>query len=486
MKKRTDQTRKNGFTRREFLKAGAAGLTGLMLSSRMAPAVAAANRPPNLLFIQSDQLGIRALSAHGNPFVHTPNMDRLAKRGVSFRLSYSANPVCCPARSVWYTGRASSETGVVLNEWPIKEDMPDLGQWFSARGYEPVYAGKWHVPGRDFNKSFRVLTPGLGIGEHGDASVSRAAEGFFSNSKGDKPFFLSLGFLQPHDCCYFAWELRQDPGKLFYPELADKPFDKLKAASTVERLPPLPGNFHFNMQEPEKVRVPWRESKAWEFLRSWSEQHWRYYIWGYYRHVEMVDAEIGRVLDALEDSGLAENTMVVFTADHGDGMGCHRTVQKGFLYEEAAAVPFIASWPGHIAEGAQDTTHLVSGMDFAPTLCDYAGIEAPPKARGRSLRPLLEQKPTEWREFLVSESGVTGRMVRTADYKLITYQNDPIVQLFDMTNDPWETKNLAGEARCAGVMKDLKKRLAEWEAGLEPLSLKGRAPIRPKPPVKKK
>ena len=465
--------RKGGMTRREFLHAGAAGLTGLMLSSRMAPAVAAANRAPNLLFIQSDQLSIRALSAHGNPFVHTPNMDRLAKRGVSFRLSYSANPVCCPARSVWYTGRTSSETGVVMNEWPIKEDMPDLGQWFGARGYEPVYAGKWHIPGRNFNKSFRVLTAGHFVGEHGDAAVSRSAEGFFRGFKGDKPFFLSLGFLQPHDCCYYAWELRDDPSDLPYPELADK-------------LPPLPGNFHFNMQEPEKVRVPWRENKFWAFLRDWSETKWRYYIWGYYRHVEMVDAEIGRALDALEDSGLAENTVIVFTADHGDGMGCHRTVQKGFLYEEAAAVPFIVSCPGRVAEGVQDTTHLVSGLDFAPTLCDYAGIEAPPKARGRSLRPLLEQKPTEWRNFLVSESGITGRMVRAADYKLITYQNDPVEQLFDMKNDPWETKNLAGESRCADVMKDLKKQLEGWEAGLEPLPLAGRAPIKPKPPVKNK
>ncbi|MBM4082966.1 MAG: twin-arginine translocation signal domain-containing protein, partial [Planctomycetes bacterium] len=120
-----------GLSRREFLQASAAGSLGLILASRTAPA-AMARRPPNLLFIQSDQLSNRAIAAHGCAHVRTPNMDRLIKRGVSFRLSYSGNPVCCPARSVWYTGRTSSETAVVQNEWRILEDMPDLGQWFGA------------------------------------------------------------------------------------------------------------------------------------------------------------------------------------------------------------------------------------------------------------------------------------------------------------------------------------------------------------------
>jgi len=458
----------SGLSRRRFLQTGALGTAGAALSAHTARA---AERSPNLLFIQSDQLSIRALSAHGCQFVRTPNMDRLANKGVSFQLSYSANSVCCPARSVWYTGRPSCETGVVQNEWPIKEDLPDLGQWFGARGYEPVYAGKWHIPGRDLNKSFRVLTPGHGFGEHGDAAVSRAAEAFFMNYRGDKPFFLSLGFLQPHDTCYTAWELGAPMRELPYPELADQ-------------LPPLPPSYNFDPNEPDYIRRVWRDGKAWRFLQEWSEQQWRYYIWNYYRQVEMVDAEIGRVLDALEDAGLAGNTLVVFTSDHGDGMGCHKLVQKMYFYDEATAVPFVASWPGRVAEGLKDTTHLVSGLDFAPTLCDFAGIEAPPKARGRSLRPLLEQKPVDWREFVVSESAIKGRMVRTPEYKLITYKDDPVEQLFDMRADPWETRNLIGEAKHADTVATLKKRLADWEGRLEPLSLDGRAPLQPKPQPK--
>jgi choline-sulfatase len=154
-----------------------------------------------------------------------------------------------------------------------------------------------------------------------------------------------------------------------------------------------------------------------------------------------------------------------------------------FFYEEAVAVPFVVSWPGRIAEGVQDATHLVSGLDLAPTLCDFAGIEAPPKARGRSLRPLLEQKPTEWREFVVSETSIRGRMVRTPEYKLITYKDDPTEQLFDMKADPWETHNLIDDPKRAGVVTDLKKRLSEWESKLEPCPLEGRAPKWP--PAKK-
>ncbi|MEW6359527.1 MAG: sulfatase-like hydrolase/transferase [Planctomycetota bacterium] len=445
-------------TRRRFLQAGALGAAGMVLAPR--PTTAQARRPPNLLFIQSDQLSVRALSAHGCSQVRTPNMDRLIRRGVSFRLSFSANPVCCPARSCWYTGRASSETGVVLNERKIVKDMPDLGQWFGARGYEPVYAGKWHVPGRPLDQSFRVLTCGHPVGEHGDAAISRAVEGFLLGDRGDKPFFLSVGLLQPHDICYWAMRHMKDIGALPYPSLADQ-------------LPPLPANYQFDPREPETVRKPWRESKFWAYLRDWSELHWRYYIWSYYRHVEMVDAEIGRVLDALDDSGLAQDTVVFFSADHGDGMGCHRLIQKHYLYEQAVGVPFVVSWPGRAPEGVMDATHLVSGLDLAPTLCDYAGIEAPPKARGRSLRPLIEGKPTEWREFLVSESNIRGRMVRTSEFKLITYKGDPTEQLFDLRADPWETRNLIAEARCADVISDLKKRLDEWESRLAPAPIEG-------------
>lgn len=439
--------------RRQFLKTAALATAGVSFAPRPAFAVPQ-RRAPNLLFLHIDQCHIEAMSNRGCRYVHTPNMDRIAKRSVAFEQSYSANPVCCPARSVWYSGRPSSETGVVVNEVPMVEQMPDLGQWFGARGYEAAYAGKWHVPARPLDKSFKVLTPGLGIGEQGDAAVSRAAQAFLGNYAADKPFFLSLGFLQPHDICFWLFEHSENIERLPYPQLAGE-------------LPPLPANFKFDAKEPETFRKIWRDKPKDLTRMQWSELHWRYYLWSYYRHVEMVDAEIGRVLDALDDSPQASNTILVFSSDHGEGMAHHQMVTKHYLYDEAARVPLMISWPGQFGEGVTNRKHLVSGLDIAPTLCDFAGIDAPPKVRGRSLRALAEGRAPEWREFLVSESNTTGRMLRTPEFKLITYKGDATEQLFNMKNDPGETRNLIGETKFASVTADLKVRLEEWEGRLE-------------------
>jgi choline-sulfatase len=339
------------------------------------------------------------------------------------------------------------------DQWPIAQNMPDMGQWFSARGYDSVYAGKWHVTGRDVNQSFRVLTPGSGLGEVTDGVVSRAAEGFLRTRRtGGKPFFLNLGFLQPHDCCY--WVREHGDGET-HTRLGPPPAE----------LPPLPPNHGHCQQEPDPIS---RKRGKRQGEEAWSPEHWRWYLWNYYRMVEMADAEVGRVLDALEDSGLDQETLVVLSSDHGDGLARHKLTSKMFLYDEAARVPFIASLPGRIQSGTRNTRHLVSGLDVAPTLCDFAGVEGLPKARGLSLRPLLEgRQDTPWREFLVSDTFRIGRMVRTAEYKYIAYQGDPATQLFDLRDDPGELNNLASVAAKADTLNDLAKRLASWEKSLE-------------------
>ena len=449
-------------TRRTFLKATGAGGLGLILAAQRAPA-ATEKRAPNVLFMHLDQHYWEAVSAFGCSHVRTPNIDRLAAQGTSFSLSYSANPVCCPARTCWYTGRASLENGVVMNDqWPIAPDLPDLGQWFSARGYDSVYAGKWHVTGRTLTQSFRTLTPGSGVGEVTDGVVSRAAEGFLrSRQAGGKPFFLNVGFLQPHDCCYWVFEHRENI-----------PLTRLGPPPA--NLPPLPPNFGYDPREPAPMHSLHTGPQP---RNRWSAEHWRWYLWNYYRMVEMADAEVGRVLDALEDAGLAEETLVILTSDHGDGLARHGLTSKMFLYDEAARVPFIASCPGRVQTGARDTRHLISGLDVAPTLCDFAGIEGLPKARGLSLRPLLEgRSDAPWREFLVSDTFRTGRMVRTPEYKYIAYQGDPVTQLFDMRSDPGELKNLAPDAAKSDVVSDLAGRLAAWEKTLDIYPLKEPGP----------
>ncbi|MHC4158814.1 MAG: sulfatase family protein [Planctomycetota bacterium] len=454
--------------RRQFLKAAVQGATGLAagwITGCSEHITQGSKRPgqktkrPNILFINVDQLSINALSSHGCGYVRTPNIDRLASRGTTFLESHSADPICCPARASWFTGRMSCEHAVVYNNTPILKTLPDMGKWFGNNDYETVHTGKWHIPGRRMVDSFHFVYGEHWIGEYADESVARSAEAYLRNRTSNDPFFLVVGFLQPHDICYWISQNNDPPEVFRFPEIADK-------------LPPLPPNFHYDKREPQFCRQlgshRWGTGGKPIPTEDWTEQHWRYYLWAYYRHVEMVDAVVGHVLDALEDSGYADNTIVVFTSDHGEGQARHQKTNKDFLYEEVLKVPLIISCPGRLPENHRDATHLVSGVDILPTVCDFAGIKPPPHQRGYSLRPLLEGKATEWREFVVAESFVNGRMLRTQDFKYITYKDDPIEQLFDMKNDPWEIKNLATDGRHASILEDHCKLLASWQAKLKP------------------
>jgi arylsulfatase A-like enzyme len=193
---------------------------------------------------------------------------------------------------------------------------------------------------------------------------------------------------------------------------------------------------------------------------------WRFYLYNYYRQVEMLDATVGRILDALESSTHADNTIVIFTSDHGEGAAHHQHVEKWYPYDEALKVPLVISCPGRIESDYRDQHHLVTGIDIISTMCDYAGVSAPPHARGYSLRPLLEHKNVEWRDFVAAEVQVVGRVIRTPHYKYVRYKDDPVEQLFDMEADPGETHNLYADSRYASVVTDHRKLLNEWESKL--------------------
>ncbi|MCK4958254.1 MAG: sulfatase-like hydrolase/transferase, partial [Planctomycetes bacterium] len=230
--------------------------------------------------------------------------------------------------------------------------------------------------------------------------------------------------------------------------------------------PELPDNFEYDTNEPEGIR---RTRMTREGVKgNWTKQHWRYYRWSYYRHIEIVDAEIGRLLDSLDDFGYADDTMIILTSDHGEGMGHHQWVRKSTLYDEGASVPLLISWPKRIGLDKTNSTDLVSGLDIMPTICDYVGIEPPANMRGESLRGILEGKTGLERKFIVSESNSNaGRMVRTKRYKYITYVEESVEQLFDMEKDPGETKNLAGVNRYASALREHRQILHEWESGLD-------------------
>lgn len=450
--------------RRDFLKTAAVGGLTLTVGTdyRAKNIYARTSRNtvrPNILFINTDQHNCEAISRHGCMHVKTPHMDRIARSGISFTQSYSTNPVCCPARSSWFSGRMTPETGVTSNGRPMNPDLPDIGQWLPRAGYQTFYTGKWHIPKRTVSKSFTYIGDNpKNTAETGDMVVARSTEGFLRNYREHDPFFLSVGLLNPHDICSFVLTSSIYEGKMPFPELHDD-------------LPPLPPNFAVTMKEPQVVIN--RREKYWgnhgeeSQMGQWDEDLLKFYMWSYYRYIEKVDGQIGIILDALARSPFAENTLVILTSDHGDGNLRHKLTFKSFLYDEAARVPFMMSWPGQLPEDVLNHHHLVSGVDVMPTVCGYAGIEAPPKMAGYSLRPVAEGGRIPWRDFVVSHTGNGGHMIRTEQYKLIHYDNDPVKQLFDMRNDPWETVNLAQEGRYQRTVQDHMHLLQDFEGRLE-------------------
>ncbi len=447
-------------TRRDFIQKTTAGLAAgsLYAPQLFSIATSKTRKKPNILFIFTDQQHIDTISALGCSYLKTPGIDEIAERGVSFTQSYCPSPVCGPCRASVYTGRMPSEVGVTDNgEKPI-DGIPFMGEWFREKGgYETIYMGKWHVPAYVSSRVPGFDVPFCGHGGPGalsDSSYTFAAEAFFENySSGQNPFLMAINYMQPHDIC--EWLRFNRKGK------RDLPFEPIH-----DQLPPLPDNFLIPNIEPELVKLRRLE---WEGVNTgWSDNDWRYYRWAYYRHVEMVDAEIKRVLDALKASAHRDNTVIIFSSDHGEGLGHHKMVRKAFHYDEASKVPLIFSWPGRYPEAVVNHQDLVSGVDIFPTMCDIAGIAQPSHMSGRSLTPTLSDGEPLQRDFVTSEIEENrGQMLRTRQFKYITYYEDEAEQLFDMQDDPGETQNLATEPKYYSILKQHRTLFRDWVNSLK-------------------
>lgn len=441
------------------MKTNPALLTPCLLLVALATLTAAEPPKPNLLFLITDQQTAGALSCTGNPHLRTPNLDRLAARGVRFEKSYCTNPLCCPSRTSLFTSRMPHELGVNGNENAelSGKGTPTMGELFQAAGYETAYAGKWHLQvafpafkngkmpgftvlplaGRD---PHQIDKEAAGKGLTVDPNTADAAIAFLKQPHA-KPFLLVTSILNPHDICEYPecsalWNLLpKDPA----------------------RLPPARPNLHDTGKLPKALERALAHG-------DWTEQQWREYLWVYYRLAEIADAEAGRVLAALDQTGLAASTVVLYTSDHGEMMGSHGMITKQKLYEEAATVPLVIAGPQTPA--AVNPQHLVSGLDVLPTLLDYAGIPAPGSLRGRSLRPLVEGKSVPWREFVASEARAVGdaRMIRTARYKYIAFAaGEPREQFFDLETDPGELTNLVANTALAGEIDRHRNLLEQWQ-----------------------
>jgi len=411
---------------------------------------------PNILFICTDQQFAGSMSSTGNRDLSTPGMDRIAETGTRFERAYCTHPLCCPARSSFVTGLMPHQTGVMANRMPLhKELLPKtVGNVLRDAGYAAALAGKWHVPGCDPEDcGLDHLCP------TDDARVPKISADYFNVDR-DKPFFLFASFINPHDICQVArnQDLPQGP-------VSRVPLDKC---------PGLPPNFAIPSYAPDALQYLRRVSPRIYPTLDWTDDEWRHFRHSYFRLVEKVDAEIVRLLDALDASGKADNTVIIFTSDHGDGHGAHHWNQKTALWEEEIRIPMIVSEPGQ-AGGRVETERLVSnGLDLMPTVCDYAGVACPEGLDGLSLRPIVDGGvPEAWREELVVETRINfgdgpggpsyARALVTDRYKYSVYlMGRNREQLVDLRDDSGEMVNLAVEAKHRDTLQACRDRLRAW------------------------
>lgn len=409
---------------------------------------------PNMLVIMTDQQSHAAMGCAGNDAIATPAMDSLAAAGVRFSQSYCTYPLCTPSRASMFTGQWPHAIDVMDNGRPIPDAMrtTELGGLFSRAGYDCVYGGKWHVPEiamPDGQHGFRTIC-GFDDTHLADRCID------YLRARHDRPFLMVASFDNPHNIC--EWARGQ---VLPWGPIEERP---------LECCPNLPPNHASTGFEPEAIRMEQAWSPRVYPVLNYSAERWRRYRNAYLRLVEKVDAEIGRILAALRDAGLARDTLVVFTSDHGDGMGAHHWNQKSVLYDEIVRVPLLLSWPGVIPEGRVDPRLVSTGLDLLPTLCDYAGISAPEGLPGRSLREAVERASgATWRDQVCAETvlgrpiRMEGRMVRTARFKYVVYSYGLYrEQLYDLERDPGEMVNLAVEERHSGVLAEHRRRLRDW------------------------
>ena len=423
---------------------------------------------PNILLILTDQQSANMMSCTGNRYLKTPYMDQLASDGIRFERAYCASPECLPSRTSMITGHYPGEFNIITNDSSSKAIIPDsvftkgLGFLLKNTGYEAVYAGQQHFPFPAEKLGFDVLTK-----NERDELPHVCSD--YINARRSKPFFMVSSFINPHDICYMAIydfmpeEVRQKFGfnnniaignvrnAMKIPEgiTEDEFYDSL--------CPPLPDNFEAQENEPEAIAIHHNEANRYfkrEARIHYTEKNWKLHRYAYCRLTELVDSQIGFLINALKESGQYDNTIIIFTADHGDLDSAHRLEHKELLYEESCRIPLIIS-PSKIP-GRIESDHLVSnGLDTIKTILDYAEIDELNELKGQSLKPLAENLPEpKPRTFLKVECKM-GKAVISKNYKYAVYnagKNNR--QLYDRQNDPGEMRNSINDADKQQILKD--------------------------------
>jgi len=394
----------------------------------------------------------------GTKHINTPAMDSLAKDGMLLTNSYSPNPLCMPARNSIFTGRYPHETGCQNNSRGKLDpaEFPNMGTYFKDAGYDTGYVGKWHKWYKTNDKKSHGfdMTEVLHSNGHDDEIPAPAID--FMQKDRAKPFLLVVSLSNPHDVCQLSRHQKLPSGPI--PPLPP-----------MDQRPPLKNNMEPPTDESDAITLMRKSYHNTELfpVGDYDEDKWRRLSWGYYRLVEKVDALIGKVLEGLKRSGQLENTLIVFTSDHGDCHGAHRFNQKTVFYEESARIPFILSYKNVIKHGTSDVL-INTGVDILATMLDFAKIDQPKRLPGRSLKSIaLGKEPKQWRDYIVVENFMTqggpvdgktpqvkGRMVRSNSYKYCLYNyGKQSEELFDMKKDRLETENIAVKSQYKDILK---------------------------------
>lgn len=449
---------------------------------------------PNVLVVMSDQHHPRFMGCADHPLLQTPNMDRLAQRGTRFSSAYCNAPLCGPSRMAFMTGRYPSQIGCMTNHDQLHSDTPTLAHSFNAAGYETILCGRMHFNGPDQRHGFqrRLISDVTGRPLRPEGESLKLVLDFLSDTTGpnarairksgpgacgylaydeavtdtavtwlerrgeqacDRPFMMTVGFVEPHapfvaypDDFYLyndqigVGDLPQPHPEALHPELR-----RLQRRAGLEDAEPVP------LEDQRRARV------------------------AYHGMCTFVDRQLGRILDALEQAGLSEQTIVVYTSDHGEQLGEHGMWWKHTLYEGSVGVPMLLAGQG--VQAGSVVKENVALVDLGPTLLDLAGAPAIPGASGRSFSCLCEGRAENWpdeafaEQYWAAVSPHVHHMVRQGSWKLNRYPGfEP--QLFNLADDPGETRDRAADAECRAVRESLEARLEQWRAD---------HPLRPSP-----
>jgi len=438
---------------------------------------------PNILVIMSDQHHPRFMGCAGEPIVRTPNLDRLAARGTRFSRAYCNFPLCGPSRMSFMTARYAGELECLTNNMQLGSDVPTFAHAFNVAGYETLLCGRMHFNGPDQRHGFqkrlvgdvlgayenhvdglkRVLGDPLrkttgpsaeairhsGRGDTGyqayDNAVTDAAAQWLTDRHAEQPFMMVVGLVLPHapfvapdeDYALYDNRITADDLPKPHPESLHPEMRRLQSRAGLEGAEPV------SLDDQRRARV------------------------AYHGMCTFTDRCVGRILDALDAAGMTDNTIVVYTSDHGEQLGEHGMWWKHTFYEGSVGVPMIFAGPGIPAGWA--TSRNVSLIDVGPTLLDLAGAPAIPGASGKSFRCLLDGDTENWHDTVIAEnlwppqSDCLHRMIKQGPWKLCHYPGfEP--QLFNLDIDPGETRDLAADPAVSITREELMSKLAEgWD-----------------------